>query len=864
MFKEDQIISEALAQGPLLFLSNKYLLTLCIATVYFIAAKIGLLLAFSHINISPVWPPTGVAIAAMLLLGYRIWPGILLGAFFVSIHTLLGSPLPIPETLLVSLSISIGNTLEAICGVAILHRYTSKVNPFDSMKGAVCFVFLASPIGTFVSATIGVTTLCVAEVAPWNSYLSFWGTWWVGDIVGALTITPLIVSFSKLTLPTYQLKKSAELVAFWISISFATKSIFDDWIFNSEDIHSIAYLLILFPIWSSLRFSFFNTFMSVALISAIAILGTLDGFGPFVVSTPNESLLSLQLFMGTLAITFILLNASLVELTCFNNLIKENNEDLELRITRRTEELKVTNEKLSLEISQNRRNEKLIKDSEKKLKEAQAIAHIGHWELDINSNSLYWSDEIYDIFGFSPQEFDPSYELFINSIHPEDRKAVNDAYATSLETKVPYEIEHRVLLNNGTLKYVREQCNTSYDEQGNAVRSLGTIQDITNTKELENQLRHSQKMESLGTLSGGIAHDFNNILGIISGNIELFNETISPNERQKKYLNNTFSAIERAANLTKQILTFSSMELSSLSKIHITEIVEEAVAMLKATTPSNIEIVLNIKKGVGLIMADPTQIHQVIVNLYMNAVHAIDSSSGKIEITLKQFHCKDCSTSCDQQNDAISIARLSIKDSGSGIHPNILDKIFDPFFTTKEVGKGTGLGLGVVHGIMESHGGNIEVESELGHGTTITLCFPLIKGYDSKIATKTESHTLGKGHILVVEDEPDLLIAMRDYIEGLGYSVTPFNNGHDALTHFTQNPNHTDLIITDQAMPKMTGGQLSKEVFKIRNDIPIILLTGYSSAFSKKNATDLGIRAYVTKPVSLRKLSAIIHTHINN
>ncbi len=373
-------------------------------------------------------------------------------------------------------------------------------------------------------------------------------------------------------------------------------------------------------------------------------------------------------------------------------------------------------------------------------------------------------------------------------------------------------------------------------------------------RHLDDQLRQAQKMEALGTLAGGIAHDFNNILAAILGNVELcLMDTLE--ENQERHLHNIAAAGTRAATLVRQILTFSRMEAVRFEAVQLSSVVHEALNIARATIPANIAIRQALQEDCAPIMADATQIHQIVLNLCANASHAMEETGGIVAVTV--YEVPDCPP--EVPVSARSCMVLSVTDNGDGIAPENLEKIFDPFFTTQEVGKGTGLGLAVVHGIVHSHNGAITVDSVRGTGTTFTLFFPTVDKTDIPVARHAkEVSRRGTGHILIVEDERALADLYRDFLQKAGYTVTVCKHGLEALTHFTQHPDHFDVVFTDQAMPYMTGKQLSQELLKIRPDLPVILATGYSEVMTKDEAYALGIRHYMMKPLRLGKLQEII------
>lgn len=404
-----------------------------------------------------------------------------------------------------------------------------------------------------------------------------------------------------------------------------------------------------------------------------------------------------------------------------------------------------------------------------------------------------------------------------------------------------------------------------FDKDGEVETVLAVSRDITENRKLERQLVQSQKLEALGTLAGGIAHDFNNMLAIILGNAELLSLRLKELESDgEHYLDEIKHAANRSADLAKQILTFSRMDVAELEPINISLVVDDALHLLRATIPTHIDIRFDVSEHSGNVLANKTQIHQIIVNLVTNAFHSMEESGGLLEVTLVTLECQNCLSVGRSVNANKKCLLLAITDSGCGISQEDQAKIFDPFFTTKEVGKGTGLGLAVVYSIVQNHGGMIEIDSELNKGTTVKICLPIIDDpYGAPkyfLSTSDEYATKSRrgGHILVVEDEVSLAEMYEEYLQGLGYVVSVCTNGSHALKMFKRNPSLFNLVLTDQAMPHMTGKQLCHELLQIRSDIPIILSTGYSGVLSDESVENLGVRKYLIKPIQLNTLKQAI------
>lgn len=374
---------------------------------------------------------------------------------------------------------------------------------------------------------------------------------------------------------------------------------------------------------------------------------------------------------------------------------------------------------------------------------------------------------------------------------------------------------------------------------------------------LTSQIQQAQKMESIGTLAAGIAHDFNNILTVIFGytNMALYN--IPENSPARNDLDSVLKASDRAKNLVRQILTFSRESELALQQIKPHAIVKEVVSLLRSAIPTTIEINHDIDPECGTILADPTQIHQVLMNLSTNAVHSMQEK-GVLEISLKQavFTRGDLVHYPEMVPGAY--VRLSVSDTGVGMEQETLNRIFDPFFTTKKIGEGTGLGLSVVHGIVMAHHGMITVDSTPGKGTTFHVFFPIIETEKIQVVENDQALPTGNERILIVDDEEYLTEMWRQLLKFLGYRVTTTTSSKKALDIFRAQPEEFDLVITDQTMPGMTGAELSQELMGIRPDIPIILCTGYSSRVSIEEAIAMRIRKFFMKPVDTRQLAIAI------
>ncbi len=385
--------------------------------------------------------------------------------------------------------------------------------------------------------------------------------------------------------------------------------------------------------------------------------------------------------------------------------------------------------------------------------------------------------------------------------------------------------------------------------------ALCLFEDLQERKKLEEKLRQAQKMEAIGTLAGGIAHDFNNILSAIFGYTELAKMSLNNPEKLQRDLDEVTKGATRAKDLVKQILTFSRRTEQEKQALQVSLVVKEALKLLRSSIPSTIQIKQKISSN-ATVLADPTQIHQVVMNLCTNAYHAMREEGGTLAVGLKEIIIDHEDSSYGLEMPPGKYLQLEVSDTGIGIDKDTLGKIFEPYFTTKEKGEGTGLGLALVHGIIQGHKGFVNVYSEVGHGTTFHAYLPVTteEGQGSTDKDNNDVITGGTEHIMFVDDEESLLELAHEILGKYGYKVSTFKGGELALDEFKKNPDKYDLVITDMTMPKIDGAKLSKKIFSLRPDMPIILCTGHSETINRKKALDMGICEYCEKPVVMSKM----------
>jgi PAS domain S-box-containing protein len=514
------------------------------------------------------------------------------------------------------------------------------------------------------------------------------------------------------------------------------------------------------------------------------------------------------------------------------------------------------------DITDRRRAEEKLRETEKKYRElAESLPQV-IFEIDAKGNLLYLNQKGYDLFGYTADDFASGFNV-LDAFVSADRERIARDIMLNLQGHRQGKREYTAVKKDGTTIPVGVHADRVLHEQAPAgIR--GILIDLTPTRraqeereKLEAQLQQAQKMEAIGALAGGIAHDFNNILSAIIGYTELamLNEGA---EHCSAELKQALLAANRARDLIKQILAFSRQTDEERMPIRVGLVTKECVKFLRATIPSTIAIKTKIDEKTGAVLANSVELHQIIMNLCTNALHAIGDRGGTLEIAVEETRIDQA-----QKQDAIGLeigpyVRVSVKDSGGGIPHEILGKIFDPYFTTKAKGVGTGLGLAVVHGIVRKSGGAIQVDSVPGQGSTFHILLPRVDQPTVQMVEPLGIPAGGSERILFVDDEMMLAGIGQQMLKKLGYDVVARTSPVEALELFKAKPDHFDLVVTDQTMPGMTGDALAREMMTIRPGLPVVICTGYSQSIDEKKAFEMGIRGFVMKPILINQIAVAV------
>ncbi len=519
---------------------------------------------------------------------------------------------------------------------------------------------------------------------------------------------------------------------------------------------------------------------------------------------------------------------------------------------------------IARDITEQRQMESARMESEDRLLLALDVSGAGIWQLDLKTGSIRVDERIYALLGYNESDLFKGLGFLREKITLETWEEIELKFNRHVAGRAPmFDHEFKLQSRQGQWKWFHTKAKVvRYDKNGLPEIMVGIIIDTSERKEyeaerehLELKLQQAQKMEAIGTLAGGIAHDFNNILGAILGYAQLTQMHTADDAQVQGYVSNIFKASERAKGLVEQILTFTRQGESQKVPCDIAVVLKEVVKLLRASIPTTIEIVQKIPSNLGTVMADQTQIHQVLMNLCTNAAHAMEARGGVLTVALKNCLMDANTAASGEDLSSGRYLQLSVRDTGAGMQKAVLDRIFDPYYTTKAVGEGTGMGLATVHGIVNDHGGQIFVNSRPGKGSVFRILFPVLGNPAEAVANQPVAYPRGTERILFVDDE-DLLVEVGiEMLKDLGYDAVGTTHALQALTTFKSEPDAFDLVITDMTMPGMTGDQLAAEIQQLRPNIPIIACTGFSKRISSERAASLGIRALLMKPVTVRELS---------
>ncbi|HEX9431556.1 MAG TPA: PAS domain S-box protein [Burkholderiales bacterium] len=514
------------------------------------------------------------------------------------------------------------------------------------------------------------------------------------------------------------------------------------------------------------------------------------------------------------------------------------------------------------DITERRRTEEALQRSETYLAEGQKLSRTGSWAWSAQTKQLtHWSEEQYRMLGFDSQADMPSDEAILARIHPGDHGRYVDDLKTAVRETSELETHYRVCLPDATVKYVHVVGHPVFNAAGDLVEYVGSSMDVTEREQAEEalreqaaRLRQAEKMEAVGRLAGGIAHDFNNILGAILGYGELAQKGLE-GRAVRRHVDQVMQAGARGKELVERILAFSRSGLGERVPVHVQSVVEEALEILAASLAADVRLEQRLDAGDTAVVGDATQLHQVAMNLCTNALQAMEHG-GLLTVVLDRATVPERRALSHGTLAAGPYVRLAVSDTGSGIPSTVLERMFDPFFTTKGVGEGTGLGLSLVHGIVADFGGAIDVTTQAGAGTTFTVWLPAAGETTRALTEPAGDLPQGNGEtVMIVDDQGSLVALAEETLAALGYEPAGFRSSVAALRAFRADPQRYDLVLTDETMPDMSGVELVREIRRVRPELPIVLMSGYSGAQLTERAHAAGVAELLRKPLVRRDIA---------
>jgi PAS domain S-box-containing protein len=810
-----------------------------IAAGYFGLGVSALVIPWINPTATPLWPPTGVALAVVLLRGYRIWPALAVGAFFATAVT--------SSSLMESGFVAIGTPLAAVAGAWLLNRFSQGRDTFATPLGTAKFVLVAFVPTALIAAAMATAALVLGNEVGFASPATTWATWWLADATGTLIVAPVLLLWA--TKPVrpgsrWGLTQTAAILVITAVIGILAYSPQVGSVLADSDLdgllpyRSLFGFLVVAPLmWAAMRGDQGDTAAAALVFCGIAAWGLFAGTGPN--SEFNGSpLLLLVLALATAAPPLILTAAIATHQSAQAHLLATQDQ-----LNRQYEQTKAAFER-------SRRHFQIL---------IEGVVDHAVFVLDKSGNVASWNSTAQHIIGYTADEIIGKH--FGVFYRPDERRSGEPNRVIELAIKNgKHAVEGWRIKKNGTLFFVTGTITAIRDDNGNLIGLANVLRDATERRaaqeklvEAREQLAMAQKMEAIGKLTGGIAHDFNNLLMIIGGNAQTFKRLLDP--KLPKAIEAIQTAAKRGESLTRQLLTFSRRQHLSPTVVDLNDSIKNMRTMIESSLHGNIVYDEAIDPQVWPIKVDLAELELAIVNIAVNARDAMPTGGN---FTLTIGNVPTTGTGAAQHPDCVAI---SFSDTGVGIPPNLLSKIFDPFFTTKEVGKGTGLGLSQVYGFVHQAGGTIKADSKVGLGTTITVYLPCCTeedGVADKDSVVIEAAPSLRPTVLIVDDSAEVAEVTSSLFEHLGYD-TDYRDSADAALKLLAEGTKIDLVFSDIVMPgTIDGVGLAREIRSRYPHLPVLLTTGYSDAAQAAPA-DLKILRKPFDTVALRGFIADVN-----
>jgi PAS domain S-box-containing protein len=794
-----------------------------LAGLYYLAARLGLRFASIGESISLVWPPTGVAFAALTLLGLRYWPGVALGAFLANAAT------SVP--LAASVGIALGNTLEAVVATYLLRKAAGDRLQLDQPPQLRALILAAAPLGSLVSATIGVGSLVLAGALSASGAQAI-AVWWAGDLLGALVVGCFILAWAD-TRPMNRARGIVELAVLCLGTAAAAELILGG-PNRIPLLRQLDYPYLLFPfvVWAALRFGPRGATLLTLLVSFVAAWHTAQGGGPFVGETVVATRFALIVYLAALAVSGLVVAAVV-----------------------NTERARAT---------------QALRSNEERLRLSLDSARMGIWYWSVDSNVLSWDQNLRALFRLEPDEVVSRYEDFIKRVHPDDRATVDDSVRKAFTEGGDLDYEFRIVLPGGKTRWIADQGKVGRDEAGQVRYMTGICMDVTERRMAEDRIRRAHRMESVGRLAGGVAHEANNQMTVVLGAARMILHRPDLHPEIRHDLDYIQKAAERTAMVTAQLLAYSRQQMLRLELLDLNRLVLGWEPVLRRVMGEDCVVTLELSADVGQIRADAGQLEQVFLNLALNARDAMSHGGS---LTVETYRTELTPAYARLKPEATVrpgwYAVLAVSDTGHGMDRATSAQIFEPFFTTKGTGQGTGLGLSTVYGIVKQSEGYIWVYSEPGQGSTFRVYLPLAgesAGQEEPARTTplpTDAVPAGSGEsILVLEDDDAVRQIARRALEGAGYTVLAAADGAHALEMLSQTPQPIRLALIDLVLPGMSGLDVAGRMASTSPATRVIFTSGYPDGEIARRGLLAPGAAFIQKPFTPEALLRLVRREL--
>src|SRR3954467_6701138 len=813
-----------------------------IAASYVGLAESALLLPAINPSATPLWPPTGFALALVLLRGYRIWPAILVGS--LSPYLMGGG-----RSLLELGSVGLGALLAAFAGTWLINRWSNGHQTFGTPSSIAKFAIFSFAPTTMISSAIALAGFILANQISFSDSIVTWVTWWLADAAGTLVIAPVVVLWAIMPVVSLSKWNVLESAAVSILVSLIGIVAYSPLIGSNlitKDLNlllphrSLVGFLVLVPLlWAGLRGNQRNVATAALIFFGLALWGFSVGSDPFPKTDLNGALLSLLVLSISVSVPPLALAAAIA-----------TRQSTEAHLLSVQDQLNRQVERKNVALNSAKRHFQIL---------VEGVVDYAIFALDKEGHVTSWNSAAQKIVGYTVEAIIG--KNFGIIYRPDERRAgaPNQALELAIQ-RGKHEVEGWRIKKNGTPFFITGSVFSNHDDEGNLLGFINILRDATERRDAEEklvqareQLAMSQKMEAMGKLTGGIAHDFNNLLMIIGGSAQIFARLLDP--KLPRAIEAIQTAAKRGESLTRQLLTFSRHQHLSPTVVDLNASIKNMRTMIESSLRGNIVYTESIGDGAWLVKVDLAELELAIVNIAVNARDAMPNG-GTFTLSVNEVMV-DQKIGDNRLNGAF--LAIAFSDTGTGIPPNLLSKMFDPFFTTKEVVKGSGLGLSQVYGFAHQAGGTVTADSKVGQGTTITVYLPSCA--DEQItsqevsADKTKTQHSQRQTVLVVDDSADVAEVTSSLFEHLGYE-TIYQDSAEAALKLLEAGTKIDLVFSDIVMPgTIDGVGLAREIRSRYPNLPVVLTTGYSDA---AEAAPSNLRI-LRKPFDTEALRDFIH-----